>query len=50
MGPIIAMDEMQYAAEHIAERRVKRKGQEDKYELRRQYISKGILDKVKPIE
>ena len=43
----IAMDELQYAAEHIAKRRVKQKGQENKYELRRQYICERILDKVK---
>lgn len=47
IDPIIAMDEMQYAAEHIAKRSVKRKGRENKYELRRQYICEHILDKVK---
>ena len=43
----IAMDELQYAAEHMAKRRLKQKGQENKYELRRQYICERILDKVK---
>lgn len=46
MDPVLAMDEMIYVAKTIEKRLKKKMANESKYELRRNYISRTILDKV----